>query len=150
MADPKTALERLIAEHGGVLVRQRKHKVWKFPTGVVITVSSTPEDSRGEINALACVRNLLGVNPPNRGTPGERREKRVKRKSDVGTLLPSTLHDITTGDLKMMLAAVKSDVPKPQHTKPSKTIKHPQHNLVAKPATQPAIELLHIRFGTQV
>ena len=143
MADPKTSLERLIEEHGGVLIRQRKHKVFRFPTGAIITVSSTPEDPRGNSNALACMKNVLGLHPPNRGTPGERREKRIKRKFDGSTLLPPALHDINTGDLKTKLAAVKPHVPKP-----SKAIKPPKRRLSA--TNHPHIEIPHLHFGTRV
>lgn len=83
MANPKSTLERLIEEHGGVLVRKKKHKVYRFPNGSVFTVSSTPECSFAYDNALSLLKNLLGINPPDRGSPGERREKRAKQKSTV-------------------------------------------------------------------
>lgn len=80
MADPKSLLEQLIEEHGGVLVRQKKHKVYRFPNGATFTVSSTPECPFAYANALSFLKTLLGVHSLDRGAPGERREKRPKRK----------------------------------------------------------------------
>lgn len=81
MADPKSTLERLIEEHEGVLVRQKKHKVYRFPNGTTFTVASTPECPFAYDNALVFLKTLLGIHSPDRGSPGERREKRLKRKS---------------------------------------------------------------------
>ena len=79
-SDPKSSLERLIEEHGGLLVRQNKHKVYRFPNGATFTVASTPECPLAYNNALSVLKTLLGLHSPDRGSPGKRREKRHKRK----------------------------------------------------------------------
>jgi hypothetical protein len=116
MADPKTSLERLIEEHGGVLVRQKKHKVYRFPNGATFTVASTPECPLAYDNALAFLKTLLGVHSPNRGTPGERREKRPKRKPvGSGNPLPFRLEtpapEANTWKEKLAVAAIQLTPP---------------------------------------
>ena len=82
MADPKDELERLIKENRGELVRHRKHKVYQFrDQGKTFVVPSTPECPFAYDNALAALKNVLGLNSPSRGKAGERREKRSRRKS---------------------------------------------------------------------
>src|SRR5258708_6203555 len=80
MPDPKVVLEQLIEENGGKLVRQEKHKVYHFPNGKVFACVTTPSCPLSYLNSLTALKNLLGLNPPNRGTPGERREKRIKTR----------------------------------------------------------------------
>ena len=114
MADPKSTLERLIEEHGGVLVRQKKHKVYRFPNGLTFTVSSTPECPLAYDNALSWLKNLLGVNPPDRGSPGERREKRPKRKTGSSRFNfgeNSTLSELSTWKEKLAVAAIQLTPP---------------------------------------
>jgi hypothetical protein len=88
MADPRVELEQLIKEHTGVLVRQKKHKVYRFPNGLNFILSSTPECPLAYDNALSSLKKVLGINDPNRGLPGERREKRIKRKNTRGSKMP--------------------------------------------------------------
>jgi hypothetical protein len=111
MADPKTVLERLIEEHGGVLVRQRKHKVYRFPSGFTFTTSSTPECPLAYDNALAVLKTLLGVHPPDRGTPGERREKRLKRKPSQQPLSIDSAPPPDTWKDKLAVAAMQLTPP---------------------------------------
>lgn len=87
MADPKIKLDSLIEEHGGVLVRQRKHKVYRFPNGSTFVVASTPECPLAYDNALSHLKRLLGVYPPDRGAPGTRRNKRFKQRQASGNQL---------------------------------------------------------------
>ena len=81
MADPKVMLEVLIEENAGELVRKRKHKVYRFPNGATFVVASTPECPFAYDNALAHLKRLLGITPPDRGAPGTRRHKRLKIKA---------------------------------------------------------------------
>lgn len=112
MADPKSTLESLIEEHGGVLVRQRKHRVYRFPNGTTFTVASTPECPFAYDNALSFLKTLLGVHPPDRGSPGERREKRPKRKTGRGSkVLPAKPEESVPTELtwkeKLAMAAIQ-------------------------------------------
>ena len=149
MADPQATLERLIEKHGGKLIRQKKHKVFRFPNGVVFTTGSTPEDPRAYDNATAELKRLLGLHSPDRGAPGQRRENRVKRKPMGGILLPSVLHEIPIGEWKKKLDAVKGELPeKPMSS--TRIIKHPIHNFTKQPISERplvAIDGLRAKFG---
>ena len=93
MADPKTAMELLIEENGGRLVRRKKHKVYRFPNGLIFVHASTPSCPLADINALAALKRLLGIHPPDRGAPGTRRNKRFKQKDALGSkTLPLANH----------------------------------------------------------
>jgi hypothetical protein len=77
--NPDVEVERLLAEHGAVLARGRKHQVWRLPNGQMFTRASTPGDVRAGWNQLADLRRALGLEIEGRGVPGERREKKVRR-----------------------------------------------------------------------
>jgi hypothetical protein len=111
MADPKSALEQLIEEHGGRLVREEKHKVFKFPNGEVFTTAKTPECPRSYRNAKSLLMTLLNLHPPDRGTPGERREKRVKRKPLAGSKMLPYANHVRQHEWKETLEAVKPVLP---------------------------------------
>jgi hypothetical protein len=68
----------LIKEHGGKLVRQGKHKVYGFPSGMRFVVSSTPSDVNAWRQSLACLRRLLGDCRPERSATA--RTSRHNRK----------------------------------------------------------------------
>jgi len=121
MADPKTAMESLIEQNGGKLVRQRKHKVYRFPNGATFVVASTPECPLAYDNALAHLKRLLGIYPPDRGAPGTRRNKRLKQKAATAgsKMLPlgtSQSEPVETWKEKLLLAALQLPevVPKQQ------------------------------------
>lgn len=70
-------VEALIRQHGGVLERQKKHRVYRFPDGRSFTIASTPSDSvHAERNNLTDLRHFLGIkreihkNPRRRRKPG--------------------------------------------------------------------------------
>ena len=68
--------EELLREHGAVLLRQRKHKVYGLPDGRKVVLSASPSDGVcGAKNAEMVVRRELGLTDPNRGAPGKRRER---------------------------------------------------------------------------
>jgi hypothetical protein len=56
-----TELDKLLAEHGAVLVRQGKHMVYKLPNNKVFVKAKTPSDRRSELNQLSDLRKLLGL-----------------------------------------------------------------------------------------
>lgn len=70
-------VQKILRDHGAVLVRQKKHQVWKFPDGKVYVQASTPSDQRAAANQLSKLRNMLGLHGE-RGIPGDRREKVLK------------------------------------------------------------------------
>lgn len=51
--------ERLLALGGFVLVRQRKHRVWRNQRGQVYVESCSPSDVRSQRNALARLRRIV-------------------------------------------------------------------------------------------
>ena len=61
MADKRT-LQDLIDQHGGVLVRHRKHPIYRFPGGVIFVVPATPRCPHAYANAVATLRKLLQLN----------------------------------------------------------------------------------------
>jgi hypothetical protein len=52
-------VEKTLTDHGAVLVRQKKHKVWKFPDGRIFTTASTPSDHRAWMNILSDLNKVL-------------------------------------------------------------------------------------------
>lgn len=112
MPDPKTILDKLIEENGGKLVRQSKHKVYHFPNGQVFTCATTPSCPLAYNNAVTKLKNLLGVNPPDRGTPGERREKRDKQRSkQVFSVSGTPSQPVVTWKEKLVVAAMQLTPP---------------------------------------
>ena len=62
--------DRLLAEHGAILVREGKHRVYQLPGGRVFTRPKTPSDHRSTLNSLANLRRVLGIRrapPPTKG-----------------------------------------------------------------------------------
>lgn len=64
--------------HGAVLVRHKKHMVYRFPDGRTWTHASTPSCPHSMQNNFSDLRRMLGIADDERGQPGERREKRRK------------------------------------------------------------------------
>ncbi len=59
--DPQRELERMLEEHGAVLVRDGRHLVYKLPNGQTFVQSKTPGDAaRGARNSLSDLRHALG------------------------------------------------------------------------------------------
>lgn len=80
MSDPRDEQDRIFRQHGAVLVRQRKHEIWRFPDGKTFTRPKTPSDVCSDKNSLMCLKSMLGLNGE-RGTPGHRREKKSKTRT---------------------------------------------------------------------
>src|SRR5450631_3114231 len=57
----KQLVLRIINGLGGRLVRQKRHHKYQFPDGQVLTLPSTPSDSRAWHNVLAQVRRMFGL-----------------------------------------------------------------------------------------
>jgi hypothetical protein len=50
------ALERQLGRRGCVLVRARKHRIWRTPNGRTLVLPSTSSDWRAERNGRAAAR----------------------------------------------------------------------------------------------
>lgn len=60
--DPERELERMLNEHGAVLIRTGKHLVYKLPNGQKFVRSKTPSDgSREAQNSISTLRHALGI-----------------------------------------------------------------------------------------
>lgn len=89
-------VEALIRAHGGVLVRSRKHRVYKFPDGRTFTLSSTPSDSiHAERNNLSDLRHFLGIRREIRKNPDRKPKSHGKapRRRYVVPLAPVPVPD---------------------------------------------------------
>jgi hypothetical protein len=78
----------LIREHKGVLKRNKKHEVWKFPGGQTFVRAKTPSDNRADANNLADLRKILGLErevKPVRERPVHPAPK-AKRPAPVATI----------------------------------------------------------------
>lgn len=67
-------IDRILAEHGAVLQRHKKHLVWRFKDGKTFVQSSTPSDSFSVSNNLADLKRLLSIQSEH--TEGQRRVKK--------------------------------------------------------------------------
>lgn len=79
----------LLKEHRMVLVRDRKHQCWKHPDGRTFVMSSSPSDGMAAAQQLRSLEKFLGIQKE-RGKPGERRDKKAKKKTRVQVLVVGT------------------------------------------------------------
>lgn len=54
-------LLKAISEAGGVLVRKRKHYIWRFPNGGLLVVSGSPSCAHASANAMRNLKKLLAT-----------------------------------------------------------------------------------------
>ena len=52
--------EALLKKHNFILVRTKRHKVYRNPTGRIFVVSGSPSDWRASRNSLRDLRRLVG------------------------------------------------------------------------------------------
>lgn len=80
----------LLREHRATLVRTKRHLVYKFPDGKTFVQACTPSDVHALDNQLRDLKRLLGING-DRGTPGERRERKIRpgRAANGKVITPS-------------------------------------------------------------
>jgi hypothetical protein len=52
--------DRLLSDHGAILVREGKHRIYQLPGGQMFTRPKTPSDHRSTLNNLASLRRALG------------------------------------------------------------------------------------------
>ena len=69
-------VEELLKESGAILVRSKKHQIWKLPNGKTFVRAKTSSCKFEEKKSYNELRNLLGLVDENRGQAGERRAKK--------------------------------------------------------------------------
>jgi hypothetical protein len=57
--DPQKQISELLGKYDFDLVRQRKHKVYRNPDGLIFVTASTPSDRRASHNALSILKRVL-------------------------------------------------------------------------------------------
>lgn len=127
----------LLKEHKAVLVRQNKHEMWKLANGGGLVLPSTPSDYRAWKNALSFLHNALDLNASDRGTPGERRERRTTLFTRPTPVTPLEAPKLPSMASQMCPVAQSS-----------RAIKHPVHGSPA-PAQEITVDLsgLLAKFG---
>lgn len=68
-----TEIDRLLDEHGAVLLRDDKHRIYRLPNGQKFTSPKTPSDHRSMRNNLSSLRHALGVVRQNHNPKGEQK-----------------------------------------------------------------------------
>jgi hypothetical protein len=95
--NPEIEINRIITEHKGVLVRQNKHEIWRFPDGKQVVLASTPSDRRAAANKLSVLRNVLGIKaekaPAAKGNKGYRHKHEAAAKLRFTPSFNSSLAD---------------------------------------------------------
>jgi hypothetical protein len=59
MSPQRRNINSLLEEAGAVLIRTKKHKVYRLRTGQIFVQSGSPSDHRAEINQLCLLRRIL-------------------------------------------------------------------------------------------
>jgi hypothetical protein len=81
----------LVSAQGGHEIRQKNHRVFRFPNGVQVVVAKTPSDYRSWDNAHAKLRRELGLTPDGPRV-GKQRARQV-RHIHSGDLNPARVTD---------------------------------------------------------
>jgi hypothetical protein len=63
--------DRLLSDHGAILVREGKHRIYQLPGGQMFTRPKTPSDHRSTLNNLASLRRALGIRRAQSPSKGE-------------------------------------------------------------------------------
>lgn len=59
MSKDMKAIQRLLKSSGAILLRNKKHPIYKLPNGKRFTLSASPSDHRACKNALSVLKNQL-------------------------------------------------------------------------------------------
>jgi hypothetical protein len=83
--DPCKQVEQLLKDCGAVLVRNRRHEIWRLPTGHLFVRASTPSDHLAALNQLAWLRRTMVLRRAKAVdlTPAERRLEFLAACEDV-------------------------------------------------------------------
>ncbi len=75
--NPADQVLELLQSDGAVLIRGKKHEVYKLSNGQVFTRAATPSDRRAAANQLSELKRLLGLTKTE-ATEGARRERKAR------------------------------------------------------------------------
>jgi hypothetical protein len=70
--NPSHEINRLLEQSGALLVRHKKHLVYRLPNGETYTRAKTASDHRAEKNNLVILRHALGIGRESQKPKGER------------------------------------------------------------------------------
>lgn len=79
-ASMKNKVEDLLKQSGAVLIRSKRHQVWRLSNGKTFVRSKTPSSRNTDKKIYADLRNLLGIRDETRGQAGQRRPKKTGGK----------------------------------------------------------------------
>lgn len=74
-------VNKLLAECGATLKREKNHEIWSLPNGKTFTRAKTPSDQNEDRNNLTDLKRALGITKTV-ATVGERRPKVVKNVTE--------------------------------------------------------------------
>lgn len=74
---------QLLKEDGAVLVRSKKHEIWRLSNGKTFVQSQTPSDVKEGLASLADLKKLLGIQTENDGRQNARRAKKRTNGRDT-------------------------------------------------------------------
>ena len=86
--NPTTEINRLLEDSGAVLIRRKKHLVYRLPNGTIYTRAKTASDHRAERNNVSILRHMLGANLPTQ-SPKERRAMQPERTPTPAVAAPA-------------------------------------------------------------
>jgi hypothetical protein len=102
----QTQVYEILNGCGAVLVRRRKHKVYKFPNGKTFVVANTPSDIHAASNQLTDLRRTIGMTPKHK--EGTRRRPRILKSAAKEKMIPlPELNAPPLADFKAALAAIR-------------------------------------------
>lgn len=116
----------ILSDVGAVVVRQRKHQVYRLPSGETFVVAATPSDGQhAYANALGDLKRRLGLYGE-RGVKGERREKK-RREAPAALTMPTPLsgHKAALSNFREQLGALPRAIPPAPAVPRGKRIVHP-------------------------
>lgn len=159
--DAKTQVEALLKSSGAVLVRKKKHQVWKFPNGKTLTIAATPSDRRAYANVL---RDLaaIGVKPeprPKRDAtkpPVKPNGKRKKAEKPKRTAIVSVDRDCNWDEALKVVASIAKERPvkiveyPPEPPKPEYVTGLPSSITQEPPTPEPAFVFDKVLFKSVV
>jgi hypothetical protein len=59
MPDPNKVLKKMLKDSGAVLVRRKRHAIWRLPNGKNFVAPKTPSDHRVAQNNIRDLNKLL-------------------------------------------------------------------------------------------
>jgi len=81
----------MLKQNGMVLVRSRKHQIWKHPDGRSFVMASTPSDFQAVHQQIRSLRKFLGQARPERRKNTEKKRKQTNHEQKTWTLTPSAI-----------------------------------------------------------